>query len=105
MQAGAAQPATNPEIGDPQSGEPPTSQQALAWKNGLFAFSTPTCLPSCANYRAGTTWTSNTKEKYPKTKQFNGKIGKTLTLDQVLKILTKTQVHYSIEGNQLTIRP
>ena len=38
-------------------------------------------------------------------REFNGEIGKTLTLDQLLKVLTKTRVHYSIDGNKLTIRP
>jgi len=80
--------------------------RALSWKNGLFAFSDadlPTVMRQLSRWY-------NVDVKYegeiPKDKyQFNGKIGKTLTLDQVLKILTKTQVHYSIEGNQLTIRP
>jgi len=80
--------------------------KAMAWKNGLFAFSDadlPTVMRQLSRWY-------NVDVKYegeiPKDKyQFNGKIGKTLTLDQVLKILTKTQVHYSIEGNQLTIRP
>jgi transmembrane sensor len=80
--------------------------QALAWKNGLFAFSDadlPTVMRQLSRWY-------NVDVKYegeiPKDKyQFNGKIGKTLTLDQVLKILTKTQVHYSIDGNELTIRP
>jgi transmembrane sensor len=81
-------------------------EQAVAWKNGLFAFSDadlPTVMRQLSRWY-------NVDVKYegeiPKDKyQFNGKIGKTLTLDQVLKILTKTQVHYSIDGNQLTIRP
>jgi transmembrane sensor len=80
--------------------------RALAWKNGLFAFSDadlPTVMRQLSRWY-------NVDVKYegeiPKDKyQFNGKIGKTLTLDQVLKILTKTQVHYSIDGNELTIRP
>jgi ferric-dicitrate binding protein FerR (iron transport regulator) len=85
---------------------PANVEQALAWKNGLFAFSDadlPTVMRQLSRWY-------NVNVKYegeiPKDKyQFNGKIGKTLTLDQVLKILTKTQVHYSIDGNELTIRP
>jgi transmembrane sensor len=80
--------------------------RALAWKNGLFAF-TDADLPTVM--RQLSRW-YNVDVKYegeiPKDKyEFNGKIGKTLTLDQVLKVLTKTQVHYSIDGNELTIRP
>jgi len=85
---------------------PANVEQALAWKNGLFAFSNadlPTVMRQLSRWY-------NVDVKYegeiPKDKyQFNGKIGKTLTLDQVLKILTKTQVRYSIDGNELTIRP
>jgi ferric-dicitrate binding protein FerR (iron transport regulator) len=84
----------------------PDITKAVAWKNGLFAFSDadlPTVMRQLSRWY-------NVNVKYegeiPKDKyQFNGKIGKMLTLDQVLKILTKTQVHYSIDGNELTIRP
>jgi transmembrane sensor len=84
----------------------PDLTQALAWKNGLFAF-TNADLPTVM--RQLSRW-YNVDVKYegtiPKDKyEFNGKIGKTLTLDQVLKILTRTQVNYTIEGNQLTIKP
>ena len=37
-------------------------------------------------------------------REFNGKIGKTLTLDQALHVLAKTNVKYRIEnGNKITI--
>ncbi len=80
--------------------------RVMAWRNGLFAFSNAD-LP--AVMRQLSRW-YNVDVKYegtiPKDKyQFNGKIGKSLTLDQVLKILTRTQVNYTIEGNVLTIRP
>jgi transmembrane sensor len=85
---------------------PANVEQALAWKNGLFAFSDadlPTVMRQLSRwYNVDVKYEGEiSKDKY----QFNGKIGKTLTLDQVLKILTKTQVHYNIDGNQLTIRP
>jgi transmembrane sensor len=76
----------------------------VAWKNGLFAF-TDADLPTVMRQLAR--W-YNVEVSYegdiPK-REFNGKIGKSLTLDQVLKVLTKTRVHYSIDGNHLTIRP
>jgi transmembrane sensor len=80
--------------------------QALAWKNGRFAFTDadlPTVMRQLSRwYNVDVKYDGNIpKDKY----QFNGKIGKMLTLDQVLKILTKTQVHYTIDGNQLTIKP
>jgi transmembrane sensor len=80
--------------------------QVIAWKNGLFAFSNadlPTVMRQLSRwYNVDVKYEGNIPTDQF---QFNGKIGKSLTLDQVLKILTKTQVHYSIEGNQLTIRP
>jgi transmembrane sensor len=80
--------------------------QALAWKNGLFAFNNadlPTVMRQLSRwYNVDVNYEGNIpKDQF----QFNGKIGKSLTLDQVLKILTKTQVHYTIDGYQLTIRP
>jgi len=70
---------------------PADVEQAIAWKNGLFAFTDadpPTVM------RQLSCW-YNVDVKYDGTLptdkyQFNGKIGKSLTLDQVLKILTKT---------------
>jgi len=69
-------------------------QAAIAWKNGLFAFSNadlPTVMRQLSRwYNVDVIYEGN----IPKNQfEFNGKIGKTLTLDQVLKILTKTQVH------------
>ena len=85
---------------------PANVEQALAWKNGLFAFSDadlPTVMRQLSRwYNVDVKYEGNIpKDRF----EFNGKIGKLLTLEQVLKILIKTQVHYSIDGNQLTIRP
>jgi transmembrane sensor len=79
-------------------------EEAIAWKNGRFAF-THADLPTVM--RQLSRW-YNVDVHYdgsiPKDEfDFSGKIGMTLTLDQVLKVLTKTKVHYRIEGNQLTI--
>ena len=80
--------------------------RALAWKNGLFAFSNadlPTVMRQLSRwYDVDVQYEGNIpKDQF----EFNGKIGKMLTLDQVLRVLTKTQVHYTIEGNKLTIKP
>jgi len=76
----------------------------VAWKNGLFAFTDadlPTVMRQLARwYNVEVTYEGNIPKR-----EFNGKIGKTLTLDQVLKVLTKTRVHYTIEEKKLTIRP
>jgi ferric-dicitrate binding protein FerR (iron transport regulator) len=79
-------------------------EQAIAWKNGFFAF-TKADLPTVIRQLAR--WYDvevHYEGDIPK-REFNGEIGKLLTLDQVLKVLTKTRVHYTIEGNQLTIWP
>ena len=79
--------------------------QAVAWKDGLFAF-TDADLPTVMRQLAR--W-YDVEVKYEGAipeKEFNGKIGKTLTLNQVLRILTKTGVNYRIEsGNKITIIP
>jgi ferric-dicitrate binding protein FerR (iron transport regulator) len=79
--------------------------QAIAWKNGLFSF-TDADLQTVMRQLAR--W-YNVEVKYegeiPR-RDFNGEIGKSLTLDQVLRVLTKTRVHYRIEeGNRLIILP
>lgn len=79
--------------------------QAVAWKDGLFSF-TDADLPTVMRQLAR--W-YDVEVRYEGTipeKEFNGKIGKTLTLDQVLRVLTKTRVNYRIEsGNKITIIP
>ena len=76
--------------------------QAVAWKDGLFAFTDadlPTVMRQLARwYDVEVKYEGKIPEK-----EFNGKIGKTLTLNQVLRVLTKTGVNYRIEGNKITI--
>lgn len=83
------------------------TSDVVAWKNGLFAFHDAD-LPSVMRQLAR--W-YNIEVSYegliPKEKfQFNGKMGKDLSLDNVLDLLTNAQVHFRIEaGNKLMIRP
>lgn len=80
--------------------------QALAWKNGFFAFSKadlPTVMRQLARwYDVDVNYEGTISRDVF---EFDGKIGKSLSLDQVLQLLTKTHVHYTIQGKQLTIRP
>lgn len=80
-------------------------EQAVAWKEGLFAF-TDADLPTVMRQLAR--W-YNIEVKYEGVipeREFNGKIGKTLTLNQVLRVLTKTHINYRIEnGNKIIIMP
>lgn len=78
---------------------------ALAWKNGLFAFQDadiPTLMRQLARWY-------NIDVQYEGTipkRSFNGKIGRGLTLEQVLTGLTQSRIHYTIEpGRKLIIRP
>jgi transmembrane sensor len=80
-------------------------EQAVAWKQGRFAFNRadlPTVMRQLARwYNVDVTYEGKIPERH-----FTGRIGKSLTLDQVLKGLTQARVHYSIEtGNKLIIRP
>ena len=79
-------------------------EQAIAWKNGLFDF-TDTDLKTVMRQLAR--W-YNVDIKYEGNipdRQFTGMIGRSLTLNQVLKGLTRELVHYRFEGNQLIITP
>jgi transmembrane sensor len=79
----------------------------MAWKNGLFAFrdaDLPTVMRQLARwYNIDVSYEGHIPDE---NFQFNGKIGKNLSLDNVLDLLTNARVHYRIEpGNKLVIRP
>lgn len=77
--------------------------QAVAWKNGLFSF-TDANLPTVMRQLARWYGLEVQYEGAIPEREFNGKIGKTLTLDQALRVLAKTNVKYRIEsGNKITI--
>lgn len=85
---------------------PGNIEQTIAWKNGFFAFANadlPTVMRQLARwYDVDVSYEGTiSKDLF----EFDGKIGKSLSLDQVLKLLTRTRVHYTIQGRQLTIRP
>jgi len=80
-------------------------EQAVAWKNGLFYFSDAglqTVMRQLSRwYNVEVSYEGNIPSR-----QFNGMIGRSLTLDQVLKGLAKENVHYRIEeGHRLIITP
>lgn len=82
----------------------PNLEAVMAWKNGQFAFNSadlPTVMRQLGRWY-------DVDVRYDgaiPSRKFDGVIGKNLTLDQVLKLLTKARVHYTITGRQLTIRP
>lgn len=76
----------------------------MAWKNGLFAFNdadVPTVMRQLARwYDVDVRY-----EGVIPARTINGKIGQSLSLDQVLHVLTKLRIHYTIDGKNLTVRP
>lgn len=80
-------------------------EKVLAWKNGRFAFEGADVQTVMRQLARWYDVTVSFEGAIPH-REFNGKLNKTLTLDQVLQILTKTRIHYTIEPNrQLIIRP
>lgn len=80
-------------------------ESVMAWKNGFFAFEDadlPSVMRQIARwYDVEVKYT----DKIP-ARTFHGKLRSSLTLSQVLGILTSYQVHYTIENrHQLTIHP
>jgi len=82
----------------------PNIEEVMAWKNGQFAFNgadLPTVMRQLGRWY-------DVDVRYDgviPSRKFDGVIGKNLTLDQVLKLLTKARVHYTITDRQLTIHP
>jgi transmembrane sensor len=79
--------------------------EAMAWKNGTFSFNDAS-LP--AVMRQLSRWYNIEVEYEGGVPQgtFSGEIGRTLSLDQVLKGLTRTRIRYTIEkDNKLLIHP
>lgn len=79
--------------------------QALAWKNGRFSFAHSDLKEVMRQlsrwYDVDVSYEGEIPERH-----FSGRIGRTLTLDQVLRVLTSTRVHYTIgPGNKLVIKP
>ena len=77
----------------------------MAWKNGNFAFADadlPAVMRQLARwYDLDVSYAGAVPAGH-----FEGKIGTSLTLDQVLRLLTRAQVHYRIEaGHKLIIEP
>jgi ferric-dicitrate binding protein FerR (iron transport regulator) len=98
------QAAANPDGSDLTLVSHTDLDQALAWRSGRFAFTDadlPTVMRQLARWYAVDV---SYEGQIPK-REFEGKIPRTLTLDQVLRVLTKARVHYLIDGNHLTIRP
>jgi len=76
----------------------------VAWKNGWFHFERAdikTVMRMLARwYDVDVVYEGATPDR-----QFGGDIERKLNLSQVLEILQKNQVHFSLEGRRITVRP
>lgn len=75
---------------------------AVAWKNGSFSFNNATLTDLMRQLSRWYDIDVEYKGAIP-ADTFSGEIDRTLTLDQVLKGLTKTRIHYVIENNHKLI--
>ncbi len=80
-------------------------EQDIGWKNGVFAFNDadlPTVMRQLSRwYNVDVVYAGPVPDG-----KFNGKIGRSLTLEQVLKGLTSTRIKYRIENqNKIIILP
>jgi ferric-dicitrate binding protein FerR (iron transport regulator) len=73
---------------------------AIAWKNGYFSFNDediPTVMRQLARwYNIEVTYTDKSPEG-----TFTGEIGRTLTQEQLFKILSRAGIHFKIEGENI----
>ena len=80
------------------------AEASVAWRNGLFSFDQDdiqTVMRQISRW-----YDVDIRYEGPVTKAlFGGDIGRDLTLMQVLKVLEKSQVHFSLENKVLTVLP
>jgi transmembrane sensor len=81
------------------------TEQALAWKNGLFSFDEKSDL--YAVMRQISRWydVEIVYEGNIAPMQFGGKISRTANATEVLKILAYSNVHFRIEGKKIIVMP
>lgn len=79
-------------------------EEVLAWKNGLFEFNG---LDIQAVLRQVSRWynVSVVFTGAPPSGHFSGVVSRTSNVSDVLKIFEQANIHYSISGKQITIKP
>jgi hypothetical protein len=77
-------------------------EEAVAWKNGLFQFD-QTDLKTIM--RQVSRWYDvEVAYRGPvSTRKFTGTMSRNVTLDHVLKVLALSDVHFKVEGRQITV--
>ncbi|HXO78250.1 MAG TPA: FecR domain-containing protein, partial [Puia sp.] len=77
--------------------------QDIAWKNGVFNFNNQ----SLAQVMRQLARWYDLEIVYPQgipQKEYGGEIGRNLTLDQVLKGLENSGIHFQLQGRRLTVK-
>ena len=83
--------------------EPTNVDQDIAWKNGVFNFNNQ----SLAQVMRQLARWYDLEIVYPQgipQKEYGGEIGRNLTLDQVLKGLENSGIHFQLQGRRLTVK-
>jgi len=84
--------------------DPEVVEAAMAWRNGYFSFdedNIQTVMRQISRW-----YNVDVHYEGPVTKAaFGGDIGRDLSLVQVLRVLEKSQVHFRLDGNSLTVLP
>jgi transmembrane sensor len=79
-------------------------EQTLAWKNGIFNFND---VDIKAMMRQLSRWYDVEvvyKDNVPE-RRFLGEMPRSMSLDAVLRVLERSNVHFSVEGKRIIVKP
>ncbi|HMI63375.1 MAG TPA: FecR family protein, partial [Puia sp.] len=83
--------------------EPTNVDQDIAWKNGVFNFNNQTLAQVMRQLARWYDLEIVYPQGIPK-KEYGGEIGRNLTLDQVLKGLENSGIHFQLNGRRLIVK-
>jgi len=83
--------------------EPTNTDQDIAWKNGVFNFNNQTLAQVMRQLARWYDLEIAYPQGIPK-KEYGGEIGRNLTLDQVLKGLENSGIHFQLNGRRLMVK-
>jgi len=81
------------------------TDQAIAWKNGLFSFGNTVDLATALRQIGRWYGVEIVYEGKVPDREFGGKLPRSLSLSKVLEILSEQNVHARIEGSRLIVQP
>ncbi len=80
-------------------------EEVVAWKNGLFHFENADINEVMRQIARWYDVEVVMDGKMPSTEKFDGEISRSSNLTEVLKILQLSNIHFSIEGKKVTVKP